>query len=207
MAHPPPSLLVGHSPNPPRVGGRLGWDGGWTTSPGTRLIWVRSWFRGGYAEYRTPALANCPHQTLGEQSLGVNDPQIRVQSWVLAASIQVQMVKAHRGSDPAPRWWVPGSPRSGSVCITSALSLLITWSLLGPGLTGHMEQAHRCPGHPVLSTPREPRSIAWLNLTTIWHEPLSGCKQHSPQHQRDSLSFVVCGGCLPQVLRTVGPEA
>lgn len=76
MAHPPPSLPVGHSPNSPRVGGRLGWDGGWTTSPGTRLIWVRSWFRGGYGEYRAPALANCPRQSLGEQSLGLDDPQI-----------------------------------------------------------------------------------------------------------------------------------
>lgn len=57
-----PHLWKAGSPNPPRVGGRLGWDGGWTISPGTRLIWVRNWLWGGYRKYRTQALANCPHQ-------------------------------------------------------------------------------------------------------------------------------------------------
>lgn len=68
VAHPPPSPLVGRSPNPPRVGEQLGWDRGWTTFPDTCLTWVRCWIRGGSWEYRAQALANSPHQSLGEQA-------------------------------------------------------------------------------------------------------------------------------------------
>lgn len=167
MAHRPPSPWASH-PGPLRVGEQLGWSGGWTTSPGTCLIWAESWLRG-WGQGKTQAQPTAPSE--GGKAPPGCCPHFWAETWVPAASGWV--VRAHTGSghvqsEEAVLRWVRGCPLS----LHPPQSLTNNFLNAGPLASrvwamGTQATKSFCPPHPK-TTPREPINRTHPTQVPLW---------------------------------------